>query len=95
MYNPENLEILKILVQTIVRCNLTYFFSATYTLSRDREVARIEECPKGNLFVVAQFIAPLARLHAQPLKTLLQAMCEIYRVFRYQCKVYHGWQIEI
>ena len=45
MYNPENLEILKILVQTIVRCNLTYSFSATYTLSRDREVARTEECP--------------------------------------------------
>ena len=71
MYNPENLKILKILVQTIVRCNLTYSFSATYTLSRDREVARTEECPNKKfacgktkqspylfLFVVAQFIAP-------------------------------------
>ena len=108
MYNPENLEILKILVQTIVRCNLTYSFSATYTLSRDREVARTKECPNKKfacgktkqspylfLFVVAQIIAPLARLHAQPLKTLLQAMCEIYRVFPCQCKAYHGWQIEI
>ena len=78
MYNPENLEILKILVQTIVRCNLTYSFSATHTLSRDREVARTEECPNkicNKDFIIIknrvcgktksrQFIAPSRANHA-------------------------------